>query len=80
MVAEEAVGDSGIELLPPIVEQPLPPPIPGEVRLVRNLTHDQFRTCLVEHFNILFLRNKIKWPCRRLLQQDEQRRNLEDVE
>ena len=57
-----------------LVEQPLPPPIAGEVRIVRNLTHNQFRNCLVEHFNILFLRNDIKWP--RRLRQDEPRQEL----
>lgn len=48
--------------LEPTVEEPLPPA--GQVRLVRKLTQDQFRSRLVEHFDILFRKNQIKWPRR----------------
>ena len=62
----DADNDDTKELfLPPAtLEQPLPGPVAGEVRIVRNLTHTQFRACLVKHFNILFQRNEIKWPRR----------------
>jgi hypothetical protein len=50
------------EEVEPTIEEPLPPP--GQVRLVRKLTRDQFRRRLVEHFDILFRKNQIQWPRR----------------
>ena len=36
-----------------------------KVRVVRNLSLDFFRSRLVQHFNIMFRRHKLKWPKRR---------------
>ena len=36
-----------------------------EVRVVRNLSLNFFRSRLVEHFNIMFRRRELKWPKRR---------------
>lgn len=47
------------------VEEPMLPAAPGgPVRIVRKLSHDQFRSRLVDHFDILFKKNEIKWPRR----------------
>jgi hypothetical protein len=48
----------------PTIEEPLPPPSAGQVCIVRKLTNEQFRSRLVEHFNILYQKNEIKWPRR----------------
>ena len=45
-------------------EEPIPPAEAGQVRIVRKLTNDQFRGRLVEHFDILYKKNQIKWPRR----------------
>jgi hypothetical protein len=55
-------NDDEVEDLDPTIEEPLPPD--GQVRHVRKLTRDQFRSCLVDHFDILFRKNQIQWPCR----------------
>ena len=47
------------------VEEPLlPATAGGPVRIVRKLLHDQCRSRLVEHFDILYKKNAIKWPRR----------------
>jgi hypothetical protein len=47
------------------VEEPmLPATSGGPVRIVRKLTHDQVRSCLVDHFDILFKKNEKRWPRR----------------
>ena len=33
-------------------------------KYVRKMNHESFRNKLVNHFDILFLENKIKWPTR----------------
>jgi hypothetical protein len=38
MVAEASSDERGIALLSPIIEQSLPPPIPGKVQILQNLT------------------------------------------
>ena len=48
----------------PTIEEPLPPPSAGQVCIVRKLTNEQFRSRLVEHFNILYQKNEIKCPRR----------------
>jgi hypothetical protein len=55
-------NDDEEEELEPAIEEPLPPS--GQVRLVRKLTQQQFRSRLVEHFDILFQKNQIQWPRR----------------
>jgi hypothetical protein len=47
-----------------VKEPMLPAAAGGPVRIVRKLTHDQFRSRLVDHFDILFKKNGIKWPRR----------------
>lgn len=37
-------------------------PAGGSVRVVRNLDRDYFRSKLVEHFDILWSKNQIRWP------------------
>ena len=47
------------------VEEPMLPAVAGgPVRIVRMLSHDQFRSRLVDHFDILYKKNEIKWPRR----------------
>ena len=36
----------------------------GQVRMIRKLSNDQFRSRLGEHFDILYKKNAIKWPRR----------------
>ena len=51
-------------LLLQTVEEPMPSVASGQVRMVRKLSNDQFRSRLVEHFDILYKKNAIKWPRR----------------
>jgi hypothetical protein len=57
-----SVNDDEAEEPEPTIAAPLPPV--GQVRIVRKLTCDQFRSRLVDHFDILFRKNKIQWPRR----------------
>jgi hypothetical protein len=57
-----SVNDDEAEEPEPTIAAPLPPV--GQVRIVRKLTRDQFRSRLVDHFDILFHKNKIQWPRR----------------
>jgi hypothetical protein len=41
-----------------------PTPSTGGIRVVRTLRQDYFKRKLIEHFDILFRQNKIKWPSR----------------
>jgi len=61
---ERDCGNDGEEQeVEPTIEESLPPA--GQVRLVtRKLTQKQFRSLLVDHFDILFQKNQIQWPCR----------------
>jgi hypothetical protein len=56
--------NTNMALLQTVEEPMLPATSGGPVRIVRKLTHDQFRSRLVDHFDILFKKNEIKWPRR----------------
>ena len=61
---EAAVSAATTRRMIPTIEEPLPSATSGVPRLVRKLSNKQFRDCLVEHFDILFQKNEIKWPRR----------------
>ena len=65
---EDKEVDAATRILPTI-EEPLPTATSKRVRVVRKLSNKQFRDCLVEHFDILFQKNEIKWPRRFAAQQ-----------
>lgn len=56
----DSEDDDEEEELQPTIAEPLPPV--GQIRIVRKLTCNQFRSRLVDHFDILFSKNQIQWP------------------